>query len=156
MMVKFGWKRSDQVTVYSHLTMKEIDDKTLILHGLRRKEEVLKSIVKIQICESCGSENAPVAIYCFKSRQALTSAIDEKTQQRIGQLEKRLQEAEMAWRNPDNQPLGHFIYLAVERLALKDNLSAEQRSELWKVAANPWSSVYEKMRPILEPEIERA
>jgi len=52
------------ISIYSHLSQRDVDDKDLVLHGLRRKEEVLKPIVQIVKCQECGEENSPVAIYC--------------------------------------------------------------------------------------------
>jgi integrase len=66
MMMLFGWKRLDMVGVYSHLSMRDVEDKDLVLHGLKRKEEVLRPLVKIQVCHECSQENAPVAIYCVQ------------------------------------------------------------------------------------------
>jgi ribosomal protein L40E len=66
MMMLFGWKRPDMEGVYSHLSMRDVEDKDLVLHGLKRKEEVLRPLVKIQVCAECSQENAPVAIYCVK------------------------------------------------------------------------------------------
>ena len=66
MMMLFGWKRPDMVGVYSHLSMRDVEDKDLVLHGMKRKEEVLRPLVKIQVCPACSQENAPVAIYCVK------------------------------------------------------------------------------------------
>ena len=70
----FGWKRPDMVGVYSHLSMRDVEDKDLVLHGMKRKEEVLRPLVKIQVCAECSQENAPVAIYCVQcgSTQLLT------------------------------------------------------------------------------------
>jgi integrase len=66
MMMLYGWKRPDMVGVYSHLSMRDVEDKDLVLHGMKRKEEVLRPLVKIQVCPECCQENAPVAIYCVK------------------------------------------------------------------------------------------
>jgi ribosomal protein L40E len=51
------------------------------------KEEILRPIIQIQKCKLCGTENAPIAVYCNKCGQILASAVDEKTLQRIEQLE---------------------------------------------------------------------
>ena len=94
LMLLFGWTNPGMVGVYSHLTMRDVDDKDLVLHGKKRKEEILRPIVQIQRCESCGAENAPIAIYCSKCGQVLTSAIDEKTEKlesHAAELEAKVQ-----------------------------------------------------------------
>jgi len=73
MMMLFGWKKSDMVGVYSHLSMRDVEDKDLVLHGLKRKEEVLRPLIKIQVCAECSQENAPVAIYCVKCGAVLAN-----------------------------------------------------------------------------------
>jgi integrase len=73
MMMLFGWKRPDMVGVYSHLSMRDVEDKDLVLHGLKRKEEVLRPLIKIQVCAECSQENAPVAIYCVKCGAVLAN-----------------------------------------------------------------------------------
>jgi integrase len=78
MMALFGWKNSDMVTVYSHLSMRDVDDKDLILHGMKSREEVLKPIVQVQRCRKCSEENAPLAIFCVKCGASLTS--EERTE----------------------------------------------------------------------------
>ena len=66
MMELFGWKRADMVTVYSHLSMRDVEDKDLVLHGLKPKEEILGPLTQIQRCPKCKQENAPIAVYCVK------------------------------------------------------------------------------------------
>jgi len=74
MMKLFGWKRPDMVTVYSHLSMRDVEDKDLVLHGLKSKEDILKPIVHIQKCPKCFEENAPIAVYCVKCGGILSGA----------------------------------------------------------------------------------
>jgi len=59
MMKLFGWKRPDMVGVYSHLTMKDVEDYELMLHGLKPRDEVLRPLVQVVTCPKCGEENAP-------------------------------------------------------------------------------------------------
>jgi hypothetical protein len=73
MMKLFGWKRPDMVGVYSHLTMKDVEDYDLMLHGLKRREEILRPLVQVVKCPKCGEENAPVAMYCAKCGEVLVS-----------------------------------------------------------------------------------
>jgi ribosomal protein L40E len=85
MMKLFGWKRPDQVLTYTHLSMKDVDEKDLVLHGLKRKEEIIRPIMEIQRCAKCGEENAPVALYCGKCGYVLSK---QSTRQAV-QLEIR-------------------------------------------------------------------
>ena len=38
MMIRYGWSRPDMVTVYAHLTGRDVDEKDLFLHGFRTQE----------------------------------------------------------------------------------------------------------------------
>jgi integrase len=66
MMKLYGWSKPDVVSVYSHLSGKDIDDKDLVLHGLKTKEEILRPIMSIQKCPKCNEDNAPVAVFCHE------------------------------------------------------------------------------------------
>jgi len=71
------------VSVYSHISMKDVDDKDLVLHGLKSKEEILRPIVEVIKCASCQAENAPFSIYCQKcgavlSKQSTREAIQDE------------------------------------------------------------------------------
>jgi len=87
LMQLFGWKSSRQVGVYSHLSMKEVEDHDLVLHGLKAKEEILRPIIQIQTCPECKEENAPIAVYCNKcgailsKPQRITTLSDEEIEQ---------------------------------------------------------------------------
>jgi integrase len=78
MMKLYGWNRPDMVGVYSHLSMKDVENHDLILHGLKPREEVLRPLVQIQRCTGCREENAPVAIYCVKCGNLLPKALPEE------------------------------------------------------------------------------
>jgi len=78
LMQLFGWRNPGMVGVYSHLTMRDVDEKDLILHGKKRKEEVLRPIVQFLKCRSCETENAPVAIYCSKCGEILGEQVTLK------------------------------------------------------------------------------
>jgi ribosomal protein L40E len=66
MMSLFGWKGPQMVGLYSHLSMRDVEDKDLVLHGLKPREEVLRPLAQAQICSKCSQENAAIAIYCVK------------------------------------------------------------------------------------------
>jgi integrase len=93
MMKLYGWNRPDMVAVYSHLSMKDVEDKDLILHGLKSREEVLRPITQIQKCTACQESNAPIAVYCCKCGELLPNARPEelkKLQEKNRELETRL------------------------------------------------------------------
>lgn len=72
MMKLFGWKRPEMVGIYAHLTMRDVEEKDLVLHGLKRKEEILRPISQVVKC-ICGQENAPIAVYCVECGALLAS-----------------------------------------------------------------------------------
>jgi len=78
MMLRFGWKHPEMVSVYSHLSMRDVDDRDLILHGLKPPDEALRPISEVRVCPKCKAENAPVAIYCHKCGVVLDHAIEDK------------------------------------------------------------------------------
>ena len=64
MMIRHGWKTADQVRVYSHISMRDVDDHDLILHGIKPASEAAEPLIEIRHCGKCQAENAPVALYC--------------------------------------------------------------------------------------------
>jgi integrase/recombinase XerD len=87
MMKLFGWKRPDQVTTYTHISMKDVDDKDLVLHGLKSKEEILRPLIEIVKCQKCGEENAPIALYCAKCGEVLGP--EDQLTNRLKKLEEQ-------------------------------------------------------------------
>jgi hypothetical protein len=79
MMKLYRWKKTDMVSVYSHLSMKDVDDKDLVLHGLKSKEEILRPIVEVIKCAKCHQENAPIALYCAKCGVVLSKQSTDET-----------------------------------------------------------------------------
>lgn len=71
MMELYGWKSPIMVGTYSHLSMRDVDDKDLVLHGLKPREEVLRPLVHAQHCPTCKEANAPFSIYCVKCGHVL-------------------------------------------------------------------------------------
>jgi ribosomal protein L40E len=84
------------VGVYSHLSMRDVEDKDLVLHGLKTREEILKPIMQVRICPKCKAENAPVAVYCHKcggilggeQLQEVRKDLEEKNKLLEARLEK--------------------------------------------------------------------
>jgi len=62
----FGWKGPQMVGVYAHLSMRDVKDKDLVLHGLRPREEVRRPLVEAQFCPKCDQENGPIVVYCVR------------------------------------------------------------------------------------------
>ena len=63
-----GWKRTQMLEVYSHLSGKDVTNKLLQLHGIKVEEQELGFKFGIKICRNadCHTENSPLAIYCQK------------------------------------------------------------------------------------------
>jgi len=95
-MLLYGWKTPSMVGVYSHLSMRDVEEKDLALHGLKRREEVLRPLTQIQRCSDCGEENAPVAVYCTKCGAILPSA-------RSGNADALLSDSKFVERLAQNQ-----------------------------------------------------
>jgi integrase len=91
MMLLFGWKRPEMVRIYSHLSMRDVDEKDLALHGIKKREEVLRPVIQVQRCSECGEENAPIAMYCQKCGGVLGST---RAQKEIEELKERLRTLE--------------------------------------------------------------
>ncbi len=85
MMLQLGWTKPDMVSVYSHLSMRDVEDKDLVLHGLKRKEEILRPIMEIIRCGKCQEENAPIAMYCSKCGAVLSKEATHETVQQMQQ-----------------------------------------------------------------------
>jgi hypothetical protein len=67
-----GWKRTNMLEVYSHLSGKDVDDKLLALHGFKPRDDN-KTILTPKICTQCQAENSPMGIYCQKCGHPLVS-----------------------------------------------------------------------------------
>jgi integrase/recombinase XerD len=99
MMKLNRWKRPDMVAVYAHLSMRDISDKDLVLHGLKTKEDILRPIVETRKCKACHQENAPIAMYCSKcgavlgkesTREAVQEEVRRILREEYPQLVKEL------------------------------------------------------------------
>jgi len=107
MMMRHGWKTLQTVSVYSHLSMRDVEDKDLALHGLKKKEEILRPIIQVQVCSNCKQENAPVAVYCHKCGSVLG-------EERIQEVRKELE----AKNKTLEDRLERLEAISVERLVL--------------------------------------
>ena len=90
MMIRHGWHSASQVRVYAHLSNRDVDDKDLLLHGLKPANEAQEPLIETRHCPHCQAENAPVAIYCQKCCKPLTQIQNpdqiKNMQQQINEL----------------------------------------------------------------------
>lgn len=73
LMKLFGWSSPAMVAVYSHLSMRDVEDKDLVLHGMKRKEEILRPLTHVIKCTKCHQENSPIAMYCTECGDILAN-----------------------------------------------------------------------------------
>lgn len=73
MMLLFGWKKADQISVYSHLSMRDVENKDLEIHGLKPRDKTLQPLINAQKCSKCGEPNAAVAVYCVRCGSVLSN-----------------------------------------------------------------------------------
>jgi len=50
MMQLFGWKGPQMVGLYSHLSMRDVEGKDLMLRGMKPRAEVLRPLAEAQTC----------------------------------------------------------------------------------------------------------
>jgi len=70
LMILGGWRSPSMISTYSHLNLKDVDDKTLQLHGLKPPEKQISRLIEVRKCE-CGEDNAPFSLYCRKCSKPL-------------------------------------------------------------------------------------
>jgi integrase/recombinase XerD len=70
-----GWKRTNMLEIYSHLSGKDVDDKMLALHGFKVNQDDVAETLAVKVCRQsdCKAENSPMAIYCQKCGHPLAS-----------------------------------------------------------------------------------
>ena len=90
MMIRFGWKRADMVSVYAHLSARDVEDKELVYHGLKSPDTIKEPLIETRICPGCRSENGPVALYCQQCNEPLASGKVEKLEKTITELRQAL------------------------------------------------------------------
>jgi integrase/recombinase XerD len=93
MMLRMGWARPDVISIYSHLSRRDVDDKDLVLHGFKPKEEFTKPILQIRKCPSCKTDNAPYALYCYKCSKPLSMLLSMSDEDLKEHVMKFLKEA---------------------------------------------------------------
>jgi integrase/ribosomal protein L40E len=73
---RFGWKTRGIIDVYSHISMKDVDQVELAQHGFKTDNEAPDAIMQPQVCPKCSALNAPVALYCHKCGIVLSSNVE--------------------------------------------------------------------------------
>jgi integrase len=96
-----GWTTPAMISVYSHLSGRDVDEKLLALHGVQPRREVIP-LLEVRRCPSCDAENAPIAVYCHECGRPLA-----KAKPTLDDLKQLLQEPEVA---------KYFTRLIMERL----------------------------------------
>jgi len=86
MMKLNRWNSSETIKVYAHLSMRDVDEKDLVLHGLKKREEILKPIGEMRRCPQCKAENSPIAIYC----QECSEPFQQDNKEEIQELREKL------------------------------------------------------------------
>lgn len=76
MKIMGGWKSTKMLETYSHLNMKDVDDKTLQLHGLKPPEKTLTKLIQVEKCSNCNEDNAPFSMYCKKCNHPLSEDLN--------------------------------------------------------------------------------
>lgn len=66
MMEYFGWRKSDMVRRYTHLSGRDMNSAILGHYGIKKIEEEEK-----RVCPRCGLENLPSARFCSRCRVPL-------------------------------------------------------------------------------------
>jgi integrase len=112
MMIRYGWKRTDMVSVYAHLSARDVDDKDLILHGLKPANLAKDPLIETRQCPQCQEHNAPVAMYCHKCGSILT---DSSNNEEV----KNLQEQVMKQQKQLEQLQGQFETILKGKVAVE-------------------------------------
>lgn len=71
LMTIFGWKSPAMVGVYSHLSMKDVEEKLLRLGGLKPETEKVKSPLTPKSCPRCKHVNSATARFCSQCSMIL-------------------------------------------------------------------------------------
>jgi integrase len=92
MMKLYGWKTPAMVRVYSHLSMKDVDDVDLIAHGLKPASDSEEPLIQVRRCPKCQAENGPVAFYCQACGESIAQGNEDAKNllERIEKLELKL------------------------------------------------------------------
>ncbi len=70
-MTIFGWKTPSMVSVYSHLSMRDVEDKLLTLAGMKSKAEEKPSPLTPRYCPRCKYMNPATSRFCSQCSMVL-------------------------------------------------------------------------------------
>ena len=62
----FGWRKSDTISTYTHLSGKSMDEAILKQHGITLNGSNGKPVISVKPCERCGQPNDPASKLCGK------------------------------------------------------------------------------------------
>jgi site-specific recombinase XerD len=71
LMTVFGWKTPAMVSVYSHLSMRDVEDKLLTLAGMKSKGEEKPSPLTPKYCPRCKHLNPATSRFCSQCSMVL-------------------------------------------------------------------------------------
>jgi len=66
----FGWRKSETISTYTHLSGKDIDEAILKQHGIIINNNG-KSNFTLKVCEKCNAQNDPVVMFCKECRHPI-------------------------------------------------------------------------------------
>ncbi len=75
----FGWRKSETINTYAHLSGRDIDDAVLKQYGIITSTNGSASVIAPKACLRCGEINDPTSKLCKKCYQPMQ--IDERQQQ---------------------------------------------------------------------------
>jgi len=71
LMQVFGWKTRSMVSVYSHLSMRDVEDKLLRIAGVKPKAQEEQSPLAPKTCPRCKSVNPATSRFCSQCSMIL-------------------------------------------------------------------------------------
>jgi site-specific recombinase XerD len=113
LMEYFGIRRAETLTVYTHLSGREVDNKILEAQGLKVEKKKEIENLKSKICKKCGLNHEPTALYC-----TCGFPLDEKLATELLAKELQRQKADVIMEKLTNNP--KFMALA-EKFINEDN-----------------------------------
>jgi len=82
-MIRFGWKTPSMVGIYAHLSARDVDEKDLRLHGLKKASEATEPLLQLRHCPKCEADNAPASLFCQKCGAILQDTGNEELRKTI-------------------------------------------------------------------------
>jgi len=99
LMVLAGWKTRSMCDVYNHLSMRDVEDKLLKIHGVLPEERPQESPLAPRRCPRCQETNPATNRFCSKCGLALDAKVatrlEEETRKRDERLARVLEDPEV-------------------------------------------------------------